>query len=284
MVLNIVTVIDLSVEDLALHSNNFVPHIHYKMEDESISIISFDDRSYNEKATESIKQTNHETFLEGENAIDQNELAYQLAPSGIHETSIDETKHTSDEPSHVGENAMSKKEKAGQLFPTSIQKTFENSISFIDIPASPDNNEDEKYTMRNDFGTKNFLRSLIQSVGVIAICVLFIIPWTTIPRTDSIVYQSYWWELCLPTASTCILNAANDLVNLVVWTKENSLRTPRVFLMMFLMNYIPSVLIHMICYFVWSVHLGFNHPLPFFGIITYFIMWIIFQIGIQFVS
>ena len=56
---NIVTVMELSAEDLALHSNNLVSHIHFKMEDESISIISFDDRSYNEKAIENMKQTNH---------------------------------------------------------------------------------------------------------------------------------------------------------------------------------------------------------------------------------
>ena len=55
---------------------------------------------------------------------------------------------------------------------------------------------------------KNYLKSVLISTGTIALCVLFFIPWTTVPRTDSIRYQSYWFETWLPHATLTILDAA----------------------------------------------------------------------------
>ena len=43
-------------------------------------------------------------------------------------------------------------------------------------------------------------KCLAYSGAIIAGCALFVVPWTSIPRNDTIVYQSHWWETFLPSA------------------------------------------------------------------------------------
>ena len=213
------------------------------MADESISVISLDDISCNEKTLDKLKET----------------VNYPL---------------------HEGETATSQKEKSEELIQIGVEKSQENSIYVVDVPDLPNNKEDEEKGRSSQPNSKKALRSFFLSVGMIAISVFLLIPWITIPRTDSIAYQSYWWELCLPLASLMFLNTANNMLNLTVWTKENSLGTPLVFAVMFLLNYVLQTLIHMTCYFVWSVTLGLNHPMPFYGIVSLLILEVSFQIGL----
>ena len=44
-------------------------------------------------------------------------------------------------------------------------------------------------------------RSIAVLIGIMAACVLCAVPWTTIPRTNSILFQAWWMELTIPTAS-----------------------------------------------------------------------------------
>ena len=129
---------------------------------------------------------------------------------------------------------------------------------------------------------KDACKSLLVAVGILAICIIFIIPLTIIPRTDSIAYQSYWMEIVLAFASPYIGVGLCETLNLTIWTKEASLASLRGFLTCFLLHYIPLILIHMICYYIWSVHLGYNHPLSNLGLYLTVLTWILYQIGLWF--
>ena len=160
---------------------------------------------------------------------------------------------------------------------------LDKSIFIIDTrDVSCDEHINQQYSQSERFSTKDAFKFLSLSVGIIGLCVLFIIPWTTIPRTDSIVYQSHWAEIILPSATSYALTAAADLQNLITWTKESSLATFRVFLTMFLMYYIPAILINIISYLAWTVHLGFNSPFPYQGNITTMLAWTIFLVFLWF--
>ena len=161
-------------------------------------------------------------------------------------------------------------------------ETLENSIFIIDSQDVSCEKHIDQHNQRERFLTKDAFKFVWLSVGIVGLCILLIIPWTTIPRTDCIVYQSHWAEIILPSAITYALTAAADLQNLITWTKENSLATFRVFLSMFLMYYIPAILIHIICYLTWTVHLGFNSPIPNQGIIATILTWIIFPVCLWF--
>ena len=74
------------------------------------------------------------------------------------------------------------------------------------------NQEKEVYSI-----LKDFVHIILVSIGIIAASVVWAIPWTTIPRTNSIIYQSWWMEILLPTATYLMLIAAGDQINLTVW-------------------------------------------------------------------
>ena len=78
---------------------------------------------------------------------------------------------------------------------------LDKSISIIDTQDVSCDEHIGQYSQSVRFSTKDAFKFLSLSVGIIGLCVLFIIPWTTIPRTDSIVYQSHWAEIILPSAT-----------------------------------------------------------------------------------
>ena len=120
------------------------------------------------------------------------------------------------------------------------------------------------------------------SFGIISFCILFASFWAIIPRTDSIIYQSYWIEAVLPTTSIYVLYAASDLLNLSTWTEEKSLFSPSIFLKMFFMYMIPNIFFYISSYVTWSVYLEYNHPMPNLGLIIWPI-FITFTIGLWFI-
>ena len=59
-------------------------------------------------------------------------------------------------------------------------------------------------------------RTVATLIGIVAASVLCAVPWTTIPRTNSIIHQSCWMELLLPGGSYVILKCGNDLLDITV--------------------------------------------------------------------
>ena len=94
-----------------------------------------------------------------------------------------------------------------------------DAISIISITNEDHNVKIRKTKTENGitFESKHgLIMDCFYVIAIIAFCLLFIIPWTTIPRTNSIIYQSYWMEVSLPVTTNCMLFAAVDLLNLTI--------------------------------------------------------------------
>ena len=135
----------------------------------------------------------------------------------------------------------------------------------------------------NEFSSKySTIMPGLHAIVVIAICLLFAVPWTTIPRTNSIFYQTSWMEINLPVATGWVIVAATDQLNLIVWTKEKSLKSFGVFFRIYFTYLMLWTLQYILSYSVWSVYLGFNHPLPYLGMMI-FLTYIIFTFFLYFI-
>ena len=80
------------------------------------------------------------------------------------------------------------------------RKKRTRSATVTDTQDIFDEKETKPYKSKGILTVKDAGEFAILSFGIIAASVLFAIPWTTIPRIDSIIYQSYWWEKIIPSA------------------------------------------------------------------------------------
>ena len=129
----------------------------------------------------------------------------------------------------------------------------------------------------------NSIRAIcISAMKIILFSVLFTIPWTVIPRTNSIIHQSHWWEVMIPMATWFVLTAASQILLFKTWFKEQALISISNHFKMYFMNLIPYSVLYIISYLIWSVYMQFKHPLPRLGliIIPNYIIW---MIGLWFV-
>ena len=148
--------------------------------------------------------------------------------------------------------------------------------------------DDEKEENRNNdstFGVKDIIKAIGISVfGIIGFSLVFCIPWTTIPRTNSIIYQSYWMEYLWPQATNCFLIAGSHMMKLATWTKEDVFMSVRSWMKMYIITVGPWIILHISSYLIWSVYMQMNHPMPNGGLIVYWLNYFLFLIGIPFIA
>ena len=95
-------------------------------------------------------------------------------------------------------------------------------ISNKEITLAETNENNKK--KESKFSLKDLFEALgISAFGIIGFTCFFTIPWTLIPRTDSIIYQSHWMEVLLPWATTLLLITGTQVLELRTWTKEKEL-------------------------------------------------------------
>ena len=66
-----------------------------------------------------------------------------------------------------------------------------------EIQESSEN--ESKNSTEGNSASKTIRKMIFLSTAVLVMSILFVAPWTTIPRTNSIIYQSYWKEIMIPT-------------------------------------------------------------------------------------
>ena len=148
-------------------------------------------------------------------------------------------------------------------------------------------NNDERVLENREIDSKlaiiNTCRTISTSaIKILLFSVLFSVPWTVIPRTNSITYQSHWWEIIIPMTTYFVLSALGQVLQFKRWFKENTLMSISNHLRIYFMNLIPYTVLYICCYVIWSVFLQFKHPLPNLGliIIPNYIIW---AIGLWFI-
>ena len=121
---------------------------------------------------------------------------------------------------------------------------------------------------KNAFDLKDVRNAFLSALAIIAFCILFAIPWTTIPRANSIIHQSHWLEAYLPVCTSFMLSAGAYSLDLITWTQERSLMSLRVYLKIYLIIVIPCIILYIACYLIWCMLFQFNHPLSNLGLST----------------
>ena len=139
-----------------------------------------------------------------------------------------------------------------------------DGISVITVQEiTGDEQKNKSPRMEKKYALKDILEALGISVfGIIGFSLLFTVPWTSIPRTNSIIYQSHWMELLLPLATVPTLVAGILFLELINWTKEEKMKSMWIYLRLFSMQLIPFDILYVSSYLIWSVYLEYNHPFP----------------------
>ena len=90
-------------------------------------------------------------------------------------------------------------------------------INLREITSGEGVEEGNKRENENGLAPKHVCKVLCSSsLGIISYCIIFIIPWTTIPRTNSIIYQSHWMEVILPVTSVSVAVVGTIHLQLVI--------------------------------------------------------------------
>ena len=92
---------------------------------------------------------------------------------------------------------------------------------------------------------------------------------TLIPRHNSIIDQSFWFEISAVAAITWLLATAVMVMDFTIMFSNRSLVSIR----FFLKNYMACFLTWLICfctsYMIWTMILENSHPMPWIGLIVY---------------
>lgn len=105
---------------------------------------------------------------------------------------------------------------------------------------------------------------------ILCSCVLAVSILTVMPRHNSIIDQSYWFDINIVTASLCFISRAVILLDFIVLFGKSSVVTIRFFLKNYLANFLTRVIGFLVVYMIWTKILEYNHPMPWWGLILYF--------------
>ena len=156
-------------------------------------------------------------------------------------------------------------------------------VSVYEISSHIQAEEDSGKPKNRYSKKKNFTYSYaFHIITILLFCAILEIPLLWIPRTNSIVYQSYWLEFNLPLVFWMILMAGNDLLNLIIWSKEDALRSVFVLFRLYTLYTMAWIIPYIFGHWIWCTYLGYYHPIPYLGF-NLIIVQIVFMVGIWFV-
>ena len=103
--------------------------------------------------------------------------------------------------------------------------------------------------------------------SVIAICLLFLAPVTLVPRTNSILYQSQWYEIIFCVLPLIVLQTVHDAFLMVTFLKGKSHFSVRNLLKSIVLYFVTWLVPYIIAYLVWCQCLKYNWPVPYLAYI-----------------
>ena len=103
--------------------------------------------------------------------------------------------------------------------------------------------------------------------------ILVTMPATLFPLNNAMKHPEYWWEIIIPLALGL---SAYDSLNMVfecemIFTFETS-KSFKVCLRSYSINFLTTIMTFVLCFIVWTVWLGNNHPIPFLGGIIFVVL------------
>lgn len=170
---------------------------------------------------------------------------------------------------HLGSDNVKRKgrkPRAGRIFVVEeIQAQQARAFKSKDIHGHQLLNPIEKSTIKLFFWDITYL------LTILLVCILWSIPVTVIPMTNTIIFPSRWWEMIfngtffansLYVAGLTILE-----IKIIFNLKVSNLLRP--FAWSFALIFLSTTIPYCTSYLVWPVWLGYNHPIPLVGLICY---------------
>ena len=127
---------------------------------------------------------------------------------------------------------------------------------------------------------KPFSQLLLSIIGYLLIvliaCVVWSIPVSVIPMTNTIIHPWYWWEIILNGAfvvnSLSVTGVTITEMKIIFDFKFSRLIKP--FVWSFALQFLSTTTAWCLCYLVWTVWLRNNHPMPFVAYFLY-VCWLL---------
>ena len=112
---------------------------------------------------------------------------------------------------------------------------------------------------------------------------------TSVPRKDSILYPDYWYEGMISIVTGLLFRSTcNHIIELFTFTGQKCLQTKSHFTKVFLICSMVFVASYCISYYIWTVYMGYNHPMPFVGmffllgeIAIHLVFWFLFPLELR---
>ena len=147
-----------------------------------------------------------------------------------------------------------------------VFKISANSERDEDEEGKVDETSTEIKSVENDASYWNLLHiGTIMSISVIPLTVVMLIP-----RHNSIIYPSYWFELPILALYISIFTAFYLMTIIYLLTNQKEILKIAIFLKLYLVFAILNGFTYTVAYFLWVIVIGKNHPIPFLGLIAFF--------------
>ena len=149
-----------------------------------------------------------------------------------------------------------------------------NQVFIISVNSERDEDEgrrvDEAFT---EIKTMVNVASYWNLLHIGTIISISVIPLTTrmlIPRHNSIIYPSYWFEAPIYQFFTSIIVAVNVMMSIYLFTNQKALLKFACFFKFYFVIATFSAFIYTLAYFLWVIVIDKNHPTPFLGLCSFF--------------
>lgn len=122
--------------------------------------------------------------------------------------------------------------------------------------------------------------NVLHNIGILLGCVFWVSPLTLIPRHNTILYPTYWFESILVLGVMATLNTALVILDIYAFLNCKIIISMRMVLRMFFWILSVYLIPYCMSYVVWSIFLDYNHPMPQVGPLSLFAAWIFNLFGI----
>ena len=161
----------------------------------------------------------------------------------------------------------------------------EDGISVVSIPNMSSREECEDNRKANAIDSKEKYVSywnICYVFAVLACCTVFSSTVTLMPRSNSIFYQTHWFEFSLHFGLVSLLLAGSVQLNMIVWFRSKTLQSFWIFLRIYTFLMMLWILPYVMAYVIWCIYFGYNWPIPYLGY-NYLIGSLVYPIGIWFI-
>ena len=139
---------------------------------------------------------------------------------------------------------------------------LEDAISVIAVDDSYFNEDSKENNNSLDNRSKvNNINhwNILHIFSILSVCIVFASPWTLIPRTNSIFYQSHWLEVNFVVGVYYILVSGNDALNMAFYFKEKQILSFGTLSRMYFLYFTTWIVPYLLSYFLILFRLNYFH-------------------------